>query len=117
MWNTFRNQLSRMISESGTDFEIFTSWENVKLSQAKGLFLESEYSIHSWFFIKDDKEIWKLTYNSSDGGCWNSDGPLVYGYKAVYSSIIRQHIKQMYEYKNKQSLETNNYRKFKHRNM
>lgn len=77
MWDIYRMQLLRLISEAGKKFEIPTTWENAHKSQRNGLFSESEYSNHSWFFIKDGKEAWYLEYNSSDGGCWNSKGPLV----------------------------------------
>ena len=115
MWDIYRMQLLRLISEAGKKFEIPTTWENAHKSQRNGLFSESEYSNHSWFFIKDGKEAWYLEYNSSDGGCCNSKGPLVSGYKARYTTEIGKHIALMCDFKNQENSANSNYRRLKYK--
>ncbi|EOU2464991.1 hypothetical protein ACNTOD_004006 [Vibrio navarrensis] len=109
------NELHLAIKKYGEPFEIWTTWEKAHESEKKGIFINSIRSSHSWFFIKESKEIWYLTYDSSDGGSWNVRGPCVTGYRAPYNSDIKEIVLEILSAEESKDRTYNSYSKLRYK--
>ncbi|WP_076415022.1 hypothetical protein [Shewanella sp. UCD-KL12] len=74
--------------------ESFVSWEQQERSISGGCHHNHDCGLSSWFFVRDN-EVWSLNSDSSDGGCWNSKGPLVSGYKSAMTKCIMNALEEL----------------------
>lgn len=87
---------------TGRKIEKFTSWEVANKSKTNGISLKSEFSMNDWFFIQEDEYIWWLNTDTSDSGCFNSEGPLVIGYKAKHTDNTKLKLDKLLSAEKKQ---------------
>lgn len=88
-----RENIRKHIVKNGTKVSRFRSWEDAAESERKGLlreYLPSGYL--NWFSIIENKSIWWIYLDSSDGGVWSSEGVAVIGVWVSYDESLARAI-------------------------
>lgn len=87
-----RAQLQRHFVAGGQLVRRFRTWEEARVSEKRGLLLESRPSGYAnWFAVGKDK-LWWVYSDASDGGSWSTAGITISGYGLPYDRELVRNI-------------------------
>lgn len=88
-----RESIRLHILENGTKVSRFRPWAAAVESEMKGLLREHLPSGYSnWFAVVENKSIWWIYSDSSDGGVWTTEGVAVNGCWIPYDEDLARAI-------------------------
>jgi hypothetical protein len=109
-----RNQIKEEILKKGRKVERRRSWLEASEAQRKGILTaDTPYGKTDWFYIHNEESIWWIYYDASDGGIWNSKGPLVTGFLIDYHFDTAKKLTGLESIERNKRLAKNDYAKVK----